>query len=73
MAVSSAEMRMAAKPRQEATLPSPTAARPIYHLLTKPLKGGMPVRAQAAAVKQANVRGIRLPNPSSSDTYSRWA
>ena len=31
------------------------------------------IRAQAATVKQAKVRGIRRPSPSSSLTYSRWA
>ena len=45
----------------------------MYHLLTKPLKGGIPVRAQAAAVKQAKVTGMYRARPSSWGTYSRWA
>ena len=45
----------------------------MYHLLTKPLKGGIPVRAQAAAVKQAKVTGMYRARPSIWGTYSRWA
>ena len=34
-----------------------------YHLLTKPAKGGMPIRDRAARVKHHMVTGIRLPMP----------
>ena len=72
-AVSRADTSRAAKPTSGSQPPISTAARAMYHLLTKPLKRGMPVRAQAAAVKQAKVTGIYRARPSSWGTYSRWA
>ena len=39
-----------------------------YHLLMKPMQGGMPIRPRLATVKQPMVTGILRPMPSSSRT-----
>ena len=44
-------------------VPEDKAPEARYHLLTKPLAGGMPIRARDATVMQPRVRGITFPSP----------